>query len=216
MHRSNSHVAVCLTAALLFFASSCYAQMSFNFGFDLGPGELDVNTKAFDDGSLGNTTTIDNDILAMNIYGEMVVNPYLRMELGLFSTSWAEMNAFSDNSGYWWWGGPVSAEYGLAGLKVGAVGTIPLDQQRRFTLLAKLGLALWGSTVILEDRWGDETDSDSGVSPYLGIGAEFAISDLIALRLQHEALSAKAHNEFFVRDYEFDYAASTLGLVFRF
>lgn len=206
----------CAAAILISFTTNSHAEASFNLGVATGPTEIGVNAESIDDGSLGNSTIVDESTGSLSVFGELKASPYLRMEFGLFTTGNAEMDAYSDGSGYWWWSGPVSADYSLTGLKVGAVGTLPLDAAGRINLLAKLGLTHWVSSVALEDQCCVFYDNDTGISPYAGIGIEFGISQLIALRLQHEAFTAKARSEYFYRDYEFDYEASTLGLIFRF
>lgn len=216
MHRTYSRALLSCTAALLIsFTTTSHAEVSFNLGIATGPTNIDVNADSIDDGSLGNTATVDERTASISVFGELKANSYVRMEFGLLTTGDAEIDAYSDGSD-WWWSGPVNAEYSLTGIKLGAVGTLPIDAAGRINLLAKLGMTHWVSSVALEDRCCVVYDNDSGFSPYGGIGIEFGVSELIALRLQHEAFSAKANSEYFNSHYEFDYAASTLALLFRF
>ncbi len=216
MHLAYSRTLLSCTAALLIsFTSTSHAEISFNLGVETGPTVIGVNADSIDDGSLGNSTTVDESTVSLSVIGELKANPYLRMEFGLFTTGDAEINAYSDGTG-WWWSGPVSAEYSLTGIKVGAVGTLPLDASGRINLLAKLGVTRWVSSVALDDRCCVLYDTDSDISLYGGIGVEFGISRLIALRLQHERFSASADSDYFRAGYDFDYAGTTLGLLFRF
>ena len=63
----------------------------------------------------------------------------------------------------------------------------------------------WGSVVTLSDTCCDISDDDAGVDPYYGIGLEFDLTRLMALRLQHERFSVDADSDVFVGGYEFDY-----------
>ncbi len=213
----NARLLPFIAVALLFTTTPC-AAASFNFGFGLGPAQMEVNDDAFNDGSLGNSTVIDEKTLTTTIYGEMAFSPYLRMEFGILDSGMAEMDATTHGSGPYWLSGPVSADYGLAAIKLGAIGVLPLGE--RFRLLGKVGLASWFSVVTLnegwDDWWYDDTEVDNGISPYLGIGAEIDISKLIAVRLQHEGFSASADSDYFAAGYDFDYSDTTLGLLFRF
>lgn len=205
-------------SAIVFWMLSvpAYAGTSFNFGFNLGTAKIEADQNSFNDGSLGYTKTTDPDTYSWSIYGETSFNRYMRMEFGLIDGGFATMEGFSNGFGTYWWYGPVSADYGVAAIKVGLVGVLPLDSNDRFKLLAKVGLAPWATVVTLKDSYSEETEVDSGMSPYYGFGAELDLTDLIALRLQHEAFSVSASSDWLPNGYDFNYSNTTLGLLFRF
>lgn len=189
--------------------------IDFHFGFGLGPAKVEENL-GFNDGSLYDID-YDEKTWALTVFGEAEFNRFVRMEFGILDGGLATVDAISDGSGPLWWLGPVEVEYGLGGIKVGAVASIPLAPNDKVKLLLKGGLIGWGSVVTLSTNWlGEDYDNDVGVDPYYGIGLEFDLTRLMALRLQHEAFSVDADSDVFIGGYEFDYTNTTLGLVFRF
>jgi hypothetical protein len=187
--------------------------VDFHVGFGLGPATTEENL-GFDDGSLSNID-YDEDTLAVTVYGEAEFNRFVRLEFGLIDGGLATMDADS-SGGTFWWPGPVEVEYGVGGIKVGAVASIPLAPNDQVKLLLKGGMIAWGSVVTLSDTCCDISDNDSGLDPYYGIGLEFDLTRLMALRLQHERFSVDADSDVFVGGYEFDYQNTTAGIVFRF
>lgn len=209
-----------LLGAILFIALVTLPARShavdFHVGFGLGPATIEHNN-AFDDGTLFNIDT-DDDVLAATVYGEMKFNRFVRLEFGLLDGGFATVDAQS-TGGFpftFWYAGPVEVKYSVGAIKVGAVGSFPLAADDSVKLLLKGGMIAWGSVVRLSDFWGDETDNDTGVDGYYGIGLEFDISRLMAIRLQHERFEVVSDSEWFAKDYEFDYANTTMGVLFRF
>ncbi|MBE9515683.1 MAG: outer membrane beta-barrel protein [Proteobacteria bacterium] len=209
----KSHITSFITALALLMLPLTSQAVDFHVGFGLGSATIEENL-GFDDGSLYNID-YDEDTLALTVYGELQFNRLIRMEFGILDGGLATMDADSVG-GSFWWPGPVEVEYGLGGIKFGVVASIPLAPRDRVKLLLKTGMIAWGSVVTLSDSWGDIDDNDAGVDPYYGIGLEFDLSRLLALRLQHEKFSVDAHSDVFVGGYEFDYQNTTVGLVFRF
>jgi len=199
----------------LFFLPTDSFAIDFHLGLGVGPAVIYVNESDFDDGSLGDTASVDSSAVALTLYGEAEFNRFLRLEFGILDGTLATMDGTSDGSGSYWVSGPVSADYGLGGLKVGAVVSVPLGTDK-FKLLFKGGAMLWGSIVTLNDNLSEETETDAGISPYGGVGLEVDLSRLLALRLQFETFNAKADSDYFPDGYDFHYANSTLGVVFRF
>jgi len=185
----------------------------FNAGFGLGSSTL-TESHDFDDGSLGIANTDDKN-LATTVYGEMEFNRYVRLELGILDGGLSTVKT-SSGGGYFWVSGPVDVEYGIFGVKLGAVGTIPLTPNNNFKLLFKGGLMHWVSVVTLSDVCCEVDDNDTGIAPYFGVGLEIDLTRLLAVRLQHEQFSVDAHSDYFLYDYDFDYSNVTAGVVFRF
>ena len=204
-----------LFIALIALPISSHA-VDFHVGLGLGPATIEHNN-AFDDGSLSNIDT-DDDVLAVTVFGEMEFNRFVRLEFGILDGGFATVDA--DSTGaffpYYWFAGPVEVKYSVGGIKLGAVGSFPLAPNDSVKLLIKGGMIAWGSVVRLSDFWGDENDNDAGVDPYYGIGLEFDISRLMAIRLQHERFEVESDSDWFAKDYEFDYASTTMGVLFRF
>lgn len=211
----DKHVRYIAGAILLLISSSTFAEIDYHMGLEIGAADIDVSPNAFNDGSLGSTAKTDGNIFSWGVYGEIRFNQFMRMELGLLDGGFGTMDA-SSTGGSFWWPGQVSAEYGLGGIKLGAVGTMPIGSNDKFRLLAKAGLINWVSIVTLEDDFGSVTEADSGISTYMGFGAEYDMTQLLSIRVQHEVFSASADSDYFANDYDFDYARSTVGVLFRF
>ncbi|MCK4587983.1 MAG: outer membrane beta-barrel protein [Gammaproteobacteria bacterium] len=199
---------------VLSVASENTQAYEFNAGFGLGTATL-TESYDFDDGSLSNIN-VDDSNLAIIVYGEMEFSPYLRMEFGIIDGGVNTVGADSDGSGLWV-NGPVDIEYGIAGIKVGAVGAIPLTPRNKLKLILKGGLIHWISIVNMSDSVFEyEEDVDTGIAPYVGIGLEIDVTPFIAVRLQHEQFTVDAHSDWFLYDYSFEYSNVTAGMVFRF
>ena len=211
---SNMMSAIALVTMVV-VSPKAMSEVKFHAGFSAGQSNIDVGENDFNDGSLGNTQRIDGDVYAWDVYGEVQFNPYIRAELGFLDSGVATMDATSVG-GSFWWPGPVSVDYAVGGVKIGAVGTLPVGRSESFKLLAKLGLVNWVSVVELSDSWGSVTETDGGVSLYSGLGAEYDLSRLITLRLQYEVFSVEADSDYFANGYDFDVERAGLGLMFRF
>lgn len=216
MYSIKSKYLTFILLSLFFTPVISHAETSFNLSINYGNAVIDVENDSFNDGSLGNTMKTDPDSNAWGVTGEMSFNRFVRMEFGIIDGDYASMNATSNGLGSYWWFGPVTAEYGLGAIKVGAIGVLPFGSGDQFKLIGKLGLANWFSIVTLDNFYYNDSEVDTGLSPYYGIGAEVDLSDLISLRLQHEEFSASASSDYFPAGYEFDYKNTTLGLLFRF
>ena len=189
--------------------------VEFNAGFGLGTAHV-TESHDFDDGSLYNIKVDDNN-LSTTIYGEMEFSPFMRMELGYLDGEFSTVRANSTGGGSFWYSGPVNVDYGLAGIKLGLVGAIPVTSGNKLKLILKGGLIHWVSVVTLEDYGPNlDDDIDSGIAPYLGIGLEIDVTPLMAVRLQHEQFTVDAFSDYFYYDYKFDYSNFTAGLLFRF
>ena len=186
----------------------------FNAGFGLGTAYV-TESHSFDDGSLSGINTDDSN-LALTAYGELEFSRHLRMEFGILDGGFATVRANSSGSGYFWVPGQVDVEYGIFGIKLGAVGTIPLTPNNKLKLILKGGLVHWASIVTLTDNWGEIKDNDTGIAPYIGIGLEIDVTQFIAVRLQHEQFTVDAHSDYFFYDYDIDYSNVTAGMLFRF
>lgn len=200
----------------LLLASAPALAVNYHVGFGVGPALYDANPNTFDDGSLNNSGRIDTHSFGFTVYGESRFSPYLRVEYGGLDGQGGSFDGTSDGTGTYYASGNVDITYALGGLKVGAVGTLPLGG--KFNLLAKGGLALWIMALTLKDNSviGQEIKTQSGLSPYFGVGAEVELTDLISLRLMLEQLSASANNPFTGKDIDMTYRLSSLGLLFRF
>lgn len=217
MHHTNSKFLRELAALMLLtFCSYSYAGPSINFGFGLGQGEIDIGASNFNDGSLVGTLSEDQNTFSWTAYGEMNFNRFLRMEFGIIDTGMASMKGNSNGMGSYWWSGPVSADYGLLGIKLGGVGVIPFGMNDNFKLYAKAGYINWLSFVTLHDSLSEQTETDTGLSPYFGFGTELDLTKLISLRLQHERFKASSSSDYFVSGYDLRYSSTSLGLLFRF
>ncbi|MEN8169404.1 MAG: hypothetical protein ABFS08_04195 [Pseudomonadota bacterium] len=213
-HRKATYTLV--GGLLLLMSTAASAEVNYNLGLEVGGAKIDVAASDFNDGSLGATAKTDGATYSAGVYGEMVLNRYFRAELGLIDGGFGTMDATSSGGGTFWWAGPVEAEYGLGGIKLGAVGTLPLGANDKFKLLGKVGFVNWASVVNLGDSWGELTETDTGISAYTGIGAEMDVTGMISIRVQHEMFSASAGSDYFVNGYDFDYARTTAGILFRF
>lgn len=65
-------------------------------------------------------------------------------------------------------------------------------------LLLNAGMIAWGIVVTLSNSWADVDDNDTGIDPYFGIGIEFDLTRVLALRLQHEKFFVDTDSDIFI------------------
>ena len=86
-------------------------------------------------------------------------------------------------------GGFSTTKQDTKGLRVAAVGLLPLD--RGFTLFGKAGFYRWDSDVRFSNNLGTSySASESGFKPSFGLGAEYALNKNVSLQLAWDRYTA--------------------------
>ncbi|HEX7810660.1 MAG TPA: outer membrane beta-barrel protein [Burkholderiales bacterium] len=175
---------------------------------DLDEGEINASLASI---GLGANTTVDDTDTGFKIFGGYQFNNNLAIE-GAYS----RFGKFASNSTITSGGsGTANGEWSGYSLDVAALGMLPLGE--KFTLFGRAGLSVWnldfdftasgpGGTATL-------SESESGVSPLLGLGASFNFTPTIALRAEYERHFAVGDEE---TTGDGDIDLISVGLVFKF
>ncbi|MCA9003212.1 MAG: outer membrane beta-barrel protein, partial [Planctomycetes bacterium] len=82
-----------------------------------------------------------------------------------------------------WLGNPNSGYIDLTGFKMGVIGEFPM-QAKDWSWTASGGLFFWSEDGKEDDNGTPLTYDDNGADPYLGVGAQYQVTDQVAARVQ--------------------------------
>lgn len=185
------------------------------FGVAAGQSKADLDEDEFNSDlaalGFGATTTADDTDTGFKLYGGYQFSKSFAVE-GAY-TNYGKFTAHSViTSGG---SGTIDAEWSGFSLDASALGILPLGE--KFSLFGRAGVSVWSLdfdfTASGPGGTASLSESESGVSPLLGLGAAFNITENIAIRAEFE-------RHFDVGDEDStgtsDIDLISLGLQFRF
>ena len=183
------------------------------FGVGQSRAALDANdvNSSLAAAGFGAVTTVEDTDFGFKFYGGYQFNRNFAIEAG-----YTDFGKFTSHSVIISGGsGTGDGEWKAYSLDVSALGILPVGD--RFSLFGRAGLSFWNLdftfTAMGPGGVGVASQSESGVSPLLGIGAKFDVTPQLALR-------AEIERHFSVGDSnttgESDIDLFTVGLQYRF
>jgi OOP family OmpA-OmpF porin len=142
---------------------------------------------AFDGSGITNATFEDTDS-AIRVALGFAASESLTLELAYVDLGEATANGTSDGAGTVWASGPVYRAAAIEGYDFGFVGRIPMSEN--FALLARIGIFMWEQKSVREDSGSSLSGTRNGDDPFFGAGAEFNVSQSVALRGEFTRYSA--------------------------
>ena len=148
---------------------------------DLDSGRINASLASI---GLGAATSVDDKGSPFKLFGGFRFSENLAVEGGYTSFGKFTSNSTIVSGG----SGTLSGEWSGYSLDIAAVGMLPVGQS--LTVFGKAGLGLWDLELDLtaSGPGGSLTanDSDSGISPIVGLGAMFNVSSNFAIRADWE------------------------------
>lgn len=157
-------------------------------GFAIGQSKTKIDQgdidSAFASLGLGASTSVDDTDIGFKVYGGYQFNKNFAMEGG-----YTDFGKFTSHSVITSGGsGTGDGEWKGYSIDLSALGILPLSDQ--FSLFGRGGISLWNLdfsfTAAGPGGVGIASESKSGVSPLLGIGATFNFTPQLALRAEFE------------------------------
>lgn len=184
-------------------------------GFAIGQSRANVDKGDIDSAfaalGLGSTTSVDETDIGFKVYGGYQFNRNFAIEGGYTDFGKATSHTIVTSGG----SGTGDAEWKAWSIDVSALGILPLSDQ--FSLFGRGGISLWNLdfnfTAIGPGGIGIASESKSGVSPLLGIGATFNFTPQFALRAEFERHFSVGDSDTTGKS---DLDLISLGLQFRF
>lgn len=184
-------------------------------GFAIGQSRANVDKgdidSAFSALGLGSNTTVDETDIGFKIYGGYQFNRNFALEGGYTDLGKATSHTIVTSGG----SGTGDAEWKAYSIDLSALGMLPVGNQ--ISLFGRAGLSFWNLdfrfTAVGPGGIGIASESTSGVSPLLGIGAIFKFTPQLALRAEFERHFSVGDNNTTGKS---DIDLVSLGLQFRF
>jgi OOP family OmpA-OmpF porin len=160
---------------------------------------------------LGATTTVEETDTGFKIFGGYQFTRNFAVEGGYTNLGKATLHSDITSGGI----GTADGEWTAFSIDLAALGIIPFGD--RFSLFGRAGVSIWSLDADFTGQGpggtATESESKTGVSPLLGLGAAFNITESISLRAEYE-------RHFDVGDEETtgtsDIDLISLGVLFRF
>lgn len=167
MNRMKTAFAIALPAALMAIGAPAIAQQSdagWYVGAAYGITNIDVSTS-------GPGFSVDGDDSGYKIFGGFQFNKTWGGEVGYVDFGKASVSGLG-----------LSGDAGITAFTLAGTGTLPLGQN--FSLLGKLGLAMW-------DTSGSAASGDNGTDLYFGVGAAYSFNRNLSLVADYEMVDAE-------------------------
>lgn len=218
MHTRNRNLVLAFLAAscLLALAAEVAAADSGGYiGIAAGQSRAKVDRGGIDAiftaSSLTASTTIDETGTAFKIYGGYQISQNIAIEGGYSDLGKSKFHSIVTSGG----SGTGDGEWRAYSIDISALGILPLGDQ--FSLFGRAGLGIWNLdfkfTASGPGGTGTVSESESGVSPLLGIGATFNFTPQFSLRGEIERHFSVGKDDTTGKS---DIDLITLGLQFRF
>lgn len=186
-HKRFSAAALILLGGFLAVPASA-AETGGYFGVAAGQTKADLDEEEFNSDlaalGLGATTTADDTDTGFKIFGGYQFTRNFAIEGGYTNLGKARLDSVITSGG----SGTVDGEWKGFSIDVAALGIIPLGD--RFSFFGRAGVSIWtlDADVTVSGPGGTSTisESESGVSPLLGIGAAYNITEKITIRAEYE------------------------------
>jgi OOP family OmpA-OmpF porin len=179
--------AVVVTGGLL-AGQAVAAEQGGYVGFAIGQSKAKIDQgdidSAFASLGLGASTSVDDTDIGFKVYGGYRFNRNFAIEGG-----YTDFGKFTSHSVVTSGGsGTGDGEWKAYSIDLSALGILPLNE--RFSLFGRAGLSLWNMdftfTAAGPGGVGIASESRTGFSPLLGIGATFNFTRQLALRAEFE------------------------------
>lgn len=168
MNRVKSAIAIILPATVLAFSAPAAAQAQADAGWYVG-GSYGMTT--YDLSGVPAGVSVDDSDTGFKIFGGFQFNKTWGGELGYVDFGKASVSGLG-----------LSGDAGITAFTLAGTGTLPLGQN--FSLVGKLGLAMW-------DTSGSAASGDSGTDLYFGVGAAYSFNKNLSLVADYEMVDAE-------------------------
>ena len=168
MNRVKSAIAIILPATVLAFSAPAVAQGQADAGWYVG-GSYGMTT--YDIAGVPAGISVDDSDTGFKIFGGFQFNKNWGGEAGYVDFGKATVSGLG-----------LSGDVGITAFTFAGTGTLPLGQN--FSLLGKLGLAMW-------DTSGSAGSGDSGTDMYYGVGAAYSFNRNLSLVADYEMVDAE-------------------------
>ncbi len=191
----NRGLAVFITALLGIFAPTL--QASNLLGFDTSATETNFSfnngVKIYVGGSLGQATqdsvcdevffegNCEDGAMSWKLYGGARFNPMFGAELAYTHQGTAEMDGTGTADSK-----RVSSKNEISGYQLTGVGYLPVNIVPALELTGKAGVMFWNRETEVTTDGRKKTSSDDGISPVIGLGAQYPLNQNIYLRSEWE------------------------------
>lgn len=187
------------------------AETGWYVGGSWGLTTFNHGTSDFDDGSLAGGRVDDGDS-GWKLFGGYRFARHWALEGGyaLLNGDYDGETTFSggvsDGSGFLFAPGGVGVDLDRPqSVFLSVVGMLPVG--KNLALCGKVGVQTWESDVTLFDSDGIRENTESGIDPIVGLGADYRIAKRLALRAEWERFMDIAGN---------DIDLMSVGLTYRF
>ncbi|MGB1256402.1 MAG: outer membrane beta-barrel protein [Thiolinea sp.] len=187
-----------LAAGLLLSAQAALAtDLSSNFSFNNGVKIYGGAGAGYStQGSACNTPFVqgscDEGSMGYKVFGGVRFNPMLGAEVAYVDHGDAELNGTAGSQS-------VASKNQVSGYQVTGVGYLPIapDTLPNLELVGKAGALFWKRETRMEMNDAVKDTSDNGISPLIGIGAQYQFHQNMSLRGEWEhAISTGADSDF--------------------
>lgn len=190
---NNKGLSVFIAALLGVFASVLQAgdlpgfdtsATETNFGFNNG-------VKVYAGGSLGYATqdsrcdqivfegSCEDGSMSWKLYGGARFNPMFGAELAYTHQGTSEMDGTAGDE-------QMSSKNEISSYQLTGIGYMPVNSIPSLELMGKAGVMLWNLETEMTTDGQKETSSDDGISPVIGLGAQYQLNQNIYLRSEWE------------------------------
>jgi OmpA-OmpF porin, OOP family len=184
-------------------------------GFAIGQSRAKVDQGEIDSSlasiGLGSSTSVDDTDIGFKVYAGYQFNKNFAIEGGYTDFGKSTSHSVITSGG----SGTADGEWKAWSIDLSALGILPLNE--KFSLFGRGGLSLWNLDFTLTANGPGGTasasESKSGVSPLLGIGATYSFTQQLALRAELERHFSVGDSDTTGKS---DIDLISIGLQFRF